>query len=181
MKYFPKLILISGNGRNVGKTTLACSIIKKFSKDIDIVSLKISPHIHNNSKGVASELLIKTENCSLFQENNHKSNKDSSRMLKSGAKKAFYLQVNDNSLEQALTSIENYIDFKSAIVCESAWLRRYYEPGLLLVLNESNQTEVKENYKFVLPLADRKIIFNGQDFDFNLNNILYSDLGWELK
>jgi len=43
---YPNILLVSGNGRNSGKTTLACKIIERFSKDHEITGLKISPHFH---------------------------------------------------------------------------------------------------------------------------------------
>lgn len=38
------LLIIGGTGRNVGKTTLANLLIKKFSLQIEIIGLKVSTH-----------------------------------------------------------------------------------------------------------------------------------------
>ena len=42
----PELLLIAGTGRNSGKTTLVCHIIKKKCTCFPIVAIKITPHFH---------------------------------------------------------------------------------------------------------------------------------------
>ena len=37
-------LLVAGNGRNVGKTFLACEIIKQLSQKNEVTGVKISPH-----------------------------------------------------------------------------------------------------------------------------------------
>ena len=44
--YHPNILTIAGTGRNVGKTTLACSIIKKMALNARITAIKITPHFH---------------------------------------------------------------------------------------------------------------------------------------
>ena len=41
----PNLIIVSGTGQNVGKTTFVQSVINKFSSQ-NITAIKISPHKH---------------------------------------------------------------------------------------------------------------------------------------
>ena len=48
--HLANLLIISGSGKNVGKTLLACQIIKHFSRNSTVIGLKISPHFHNNNK-----------------------------------------------------------------------------------------------------------------------------------
>ncbi len=43
---FNNVILISGSGRNCGKTTVACHIISQLAKMGQVTGLKISPHFH---------------------------------------------------------------------------------------------------------------------------------------
>jgi len=46
----PNLLLIAGNGRNVGKTFLACKIIKELANKLKVIGLKVSPHFHDFEK-----------------------------------------------------------------------------------------------------------------------------------
>ena len=45
MKTLKNWIIIAGNGRNTGKTTLACQIISA-NKGYGVTGIKISPHHH---------------------------------------------------------------------------------------------------------------------------------------
>ena len=45
--YHSNILAISGTGRNVGKTTLTCGIIKKLGIDQKPTAVKISPHFHS--------------------------------------------------------------------------------------------------------------------------------------
>ena len=181
MKHFSNLLIIAGNGRNVGKTTLACKIINRYSKDIDIISLKISPHIHNDT-GSDSKFLINSCNFALIEEFSVDSNKDSSRMLKAGATKSFYLQVNDIFLEKVLPYTKRFIDFNSIIVCESGWLRQVYKPGLFLIVNHPEKIKkIKKKVELLQPLADMMILYDGHNFDPGKDCIVYTKDGWGLK
>jgi len=88
MEYNPQLLIISGTGRNTGKTTLACDIISYFSNQIEITGVKISPHFHKHGKHIES--LFESELFNLYWEITENSEKDTSRMLKTGAAKVFY-------------------------------------------------------------------------------------------
>ena len=55
----PHLLLIAGNGRNVGKTTLACKIIAQFARETEVIGLKITPHFHPVNE---ADVVYKTDN-----------------------------------------------------------------------------------------------------------------------
>jgi len=42
----PNILLITGNGKNVGKTTLSCRIIENQNNEYDFIAVKISTHFH---------------------------------------------------------------------------------------------------------------------------------------
>ncbi len=85
----PQLLLIAGNGRDSGKTTLACLIIQKFSPEHQIIALKISPHKHRIAAG--GKVICDTENLYIAEETNAGTGKDSSRMLQAGASRSFFI------------------------------------------------------------------------------------------
>ncbi len=86
----PKLILITGNGRNVGKTSFATEIIRHLSESIDIIGIKVSPHIHDLNEDL--EIICKTQNFIVAEEKG-RSKKDSSLLLQAGAKRVFFIMA----------------------------------------------------------------------------------------
>ena len=56
MKLVKNMVLVSGSGRNCGKTTVACNLITQLSENEFVYGLKITPHFHLT--GQKQELLI---------------------------------------------------------------------------------------------------------------------------
>lgn len=127
------LLIVAGTGRKSGKTTMVCRIIRQFL-DNDIVSAKISPHFHEPSSGLVP-LVLKDE-YTLYEERDGLSQKDTSRMVGTGAKRVFYSQVSDNNISDAFAEIIKQIPSGAAIVCESPALIRYIEPGIFIIMED---------------------------------------------
>jgi len=86
---FENILLIAGSGRNVGKTTFACKIIRA-EKEKQIYAVKITPHFHKPTPGLLE--FEKGNNWIIYEETNASTKKDSSLFLQSGAKKSFLIQ-----------------------------------------------------------------------------------------
>ncbi|MBC8488308.1 MAG: hypothetical protein H8D45_19965 [Bacteroidetes bacterium] len=134
-EYFPNLILVSGTGRNVGKTTFVCSVINHLSKSCNVAAIKISPHKHTISNN--SIILKQFSDYRIVEEQDYNTPKDTSRMLRAGAKKVYYIQSGDGSLGYVLKDIHEISDRNSFIVCESGALRSVLIPGLFFVVSHS--------------------------------------------
>jgi len=141
MRQLTNLLLIAGTGRNTGKTTLACSIIKKFSADLQIIGLKISPHFHGGTDSL--KLLKRSEFYNIYEETSIDSGKDSSKMLNAGAFKVLYIETLD---EHLLPSFEQFLELAPTgypVVCESPALRRYINPGIFIIVDSSEKLDKK--------------------------------------
>jgi hypothetical protein len=180
MTFFPHVIIIAGNGRNVGKTTFATKILQKFSSEISIASLKISPHFHD-SIGSNYKLVSKGTTFSLYRDYELDSGKDSSRLLKAGAHRSFYLQVYDNDLKDTLPVIEKNIDFDNPVICESGWLRKILHPGLFFLVNHINNTTFNTKAEDLKTFVDKVVHFDGKSFDFDVDKIRYNKSGWQIE
>ncbi len=162
------MILIAGNGRNVGKTYLACEIIKHLSLSSRVVGIKISPHFHDVSAG--SSVLYENERFIIVYEN-ATTMKDSSLMLHSGAKKVFFIMGEQEHLEEALSLISNELE-DHAIVCESGGLAEMVRPGLFLFVKSKDEHIQKMHLLEHVPI----IVNNDHvSFDFDLKRIGYRD------
>jgi len=167
-----RLLLVSGSGRNCGKTTLACKIIANITKTTTVYALKISPHFHQMSE--KQELLLKQKDYSIFRETDMHATKDSSRMLKAGAKESLYLQCEDQVVREAFQQLLNFIPEDTPVVCESGSLANSIHPGLHLFLGNGNKKSKHQES------ADRLVHFNGEAFDLNIDQIEFDGNTWKL-
>lgn len=162
MIHRPDFMIVSGNGRNTGKTSFICEVIKNISQTHSITAIKVSPHHHD--KGTHEPFLEGT-GYAIWEEQLRDGIKDSSRMLHSGARKVFYVESTDAHLSDALVHLLPLIPPGEAVICESGGLRKLVEPSLLVLLNEKGRDAMKRSYIDLLPLAGACVTFKGDDFD----------------
>lgn len=142
-------MLIAGTGNKSGKTTLACRVIEQF-RYLGIIGVKITPHFHETTPGLIT--LADREGYSIYEETESGTDKDSSRMLKSGAARVFFAKVTDNYLGAAFKEIMEHIPSGIPVVCESPALRHFTEPGLFVIMkSESANNNKNINQLLLLP------------------------------
>jgi hypothetical protein len=169
----PHLLLIAGNGRNVGKTTLACKIIKRLSQTEEVLGLKISPHFHSfNETGIA----FKNEYFTIYDEKQINT-KDSSLMLQAGAKQVFFVMVEPEKLGKAIEKLIQLLPHKP-IVCESGGLHEFISPGLFLMVKRAGEKTVKTHFLKYSPIMVNN---NGEKFDLDIQNIEFQNNKFRLK
>ena len=159
----PNLLLIAGNGRNVGKTHLACKIIKHFSPYEEVTGLKISSHFHPIEK---ENIILENENFIIAEERNN-GTKDSSLMLLAGAKKVYFVMSKRDYLKDAFNELFHLLP-ENLIVCESGGLHEFVKPGLFLFVKRADEKIVK---KHLLEYAPIIVNNDGKNFDFNIQQI----------
>lgn len=175
----PHLLLIAGTGRNTGKTTLACNIIRKFSPHKSIIALKITPHFHGNIQ--SGKVLIDNTNLYIAEETDSTTGKDSSLMLAAGAQQSFFVMATDEHLGSAILEICKMAPSKVLLVCESGGLRDWVVPGVFLMMNSTISGIIKSSAEKLKLLADRLITFDGEKIDFDIDTIEITDNRWTLK
>lgn len=155
----PHMVMISGSGKNVGKTTLSTILIKNLVQDgHSVYSIKTSSHLHPLDED--EHFLLHDEDLDIIEERRTNS-KDSSKMLQAGAKKSFYIQADRSRMEYALSHVLELIPTDAAILCESGGAREFLKPGLFLYLTGNGQNK---NAVF-RQLADITLQFNGKGWN----------------
>jgi molybdopterin-guanine dinucleotide biosynthesis protein A len=180
------MLMIGSAGANVGKTELACKILRKFGKSTDIVGIKVTAIREKDGRcprgglgcGVCSSL--EGDFC-ITEETNTKSQKDTGRLLAAGAKQVFWLRVLKTHLKECITALINIIGPDAISICESNSLRHIVEPGLFLVVRGRNSKIWKSSAGDVKKYADRIVVSDGNSFDFNIDRIKLADGRWLLQ
>lgn len=169
-------MLVSGSGRNVGKTSFIRRVIHQNSSQKP-VAVKITPHFHEPGAGLKP--LAITENYRVYLETELTSEKDSSLFLQAGAVKVFYIQSTDEYLASALNYIKPVISGNQPILVESAALRQFINPGLYLFIRKINDDMKPSAMKFQ-KLADKVIYSDGEQFSIDPSGIIF-DQTWQIK
>ncbi|NPD44448.1 MULTISPECIES: hypothetical protein [unclassified Lentimicrobium] len=164
-----RIVLLSGNGQNVGKTTFACQLIKHLKNlNQKVYALKITPHFHTETPPYC---IFKDDRFILSLEKEINTGKDSSRFLEAGADESFVLQVKDAFLAEAINFTFSMISEDVKVVIESGAFRRLYMPALFLFLMNDRKDTIKESAIGLASLANKIILFDGIGFSENVEKI----------
>ena len=178
VKKISNLLMIAGTGRKVGKTTFACRIIENIAKNYPVIGIKISPHMHHQDEG--QKIIAQSDNYLIIEETSPHTNKDSSRMLRYGASKVYYLQTADRHIEEPFKKILDIIPDNQPVICESGALLNYAKPGLFFVVNRKGQTAFKKGLNRLDYKPDGWVEFDGEGFDLKVMEIQFDARGWWL-
>ena len=179
------MLMIGSAGANVGKTQLACALISKFSKDRDIVGIKVTTITAKDAEcprggwgcGVCSSL---EGNFCITEETGSTSGKDTARLLAAGASRVFWLRVMETHLKEGMTALVDIIGPDAVSVCESNSLRQVIEPGLFLMVKGRHLKAWKNSAEEVKEYADRVVTSNNEDFDFDIDRVKLTNGKWTM-
>ena len=175
----PNLLMIAGTGRKVGKTTLACRVIEKCAATLPVTAVKISPHLHRQSPG--QKIIAETKEFQIIEESNPHGTKDSSRMMKAGAVRVFYVQTRDRNIREPFEQILKLIPKDQPVVCESGALLNHAKPGLFVLIKRDGQTAFKKGLDQINYEPDEWITFFGDGFSVDPGDFVFENNRWKMK
>jgi hypothetical protein len=172
----PNLLLIAGTGTKSGKTSIACRIIEQFP-DLEITAVKITPHFHETTPGLVAK--AEENGYSIYEETDRDSSKDTSRMLRAGAKRVLFAKVWDDQLPAVFREIMKEIAAGVPVICESPALRNFIEPGVFIIMT-SEIVNKQKNLKHLQALPH--LMFKLEELD-NIDSlpIGFEDGKWHRK
>ena len=180
------LLIIGSTGRNTGKTEFACRIIENNSSRNEIIAVKVIPVDKNLEKchrgldgcGLCDSLTCEFE---ILEEKDSGSAKDTSRMLRAGAKQAYLLLVDRNSLEMGINALLERIPEHAMIIIESNTIRKVVNPGLFIVIRRSERKTVKPSCAEVIGFADKIIEFKNMNWNFQPGKVMIKNERWMIS
>lgn len=170
------ILLVSGSGRNVGKTSFIWKVIDRNALQKP-VAIKITPHFHEPTEGLKP--ISVNENYRIFQETNTSLGKDSSLFLQAGAEKVFFIQTTDDFLKEAFGLATAQFQPDQPVVVESVALRKIVVPGLYLFI-QKKQEEVKPSALKMQKLADAIVYSDGEQFSLNPKSVIFNQT-WKIE
>lgn len=179
------MLLVGSVGRNLGKTTLACHLIKACSFAHPVTGVKVTVIREEEACcprggsgcGVCGGL---EQPFLLTEEQVEEGDKDTRRMKAAGARKVWWLRVRSRALEEALDVLEERIGPGNAVICESNSLRLAVHPGLFLMVCDDADGPVKATARAVIHLADRQVRTDGRRHDLDTRHLSFHHGSWHL-
>jgi len=179
------MLMIGASGSNVGKTELACALLRRLGDNHRIIGVKVTAIRANDGScprggrgcGVCSSLEADYE---LTEERDRRSGKDTGRLLAAGAHKVYWLRVLRTHLYQGLTALLETLGRDTLLLCESNSLRQVVEPGVFLIVDRADRTGWKQSAQLVRQHADRIVFFDGSHFDLDLGRVQLAGTRWLL-
>lgn len=148
-----KMLLVGSTIKDAGKTTFVTEFIRKFKE-------KFSSDLY----GVKSTVVRDQETLSGYkiqEETNSLKEKDTSRMLKAGCEKVFWLKCDEEHAEEGLNELLKQIPDNVFMICESNTIRNFVEPDVFIMIEKNSEHEWK---KTALKIKDKIDLLVKSDF-----------------
>ena len=178
--------MVGASDRNIGKTEFACSLIRKFGSQHNIIGIKVTTieqaddGCPRGGRGCGVCATLEGNFC-ITEETDSQSDKDTCRMLAAGAKRVFWLRALKHHLKEGTNALLAAIGTDAASVCESNSLRLIVEPGLFFMFKAVDSDKCKLSAASVEKYADRVVLFDGNQFNIDINSIKLVDGKWAMK
>ncbi len=167
MIVIPNMVMIGGNSRHAGKTTLACSIISKLSVNAAVIGLKVSSVRPGESGMHGNHIAEDFSGYSITEETDRLSEKDTCSMLRAGAAPVFYIRAGEEFIEMAVARFLSRYNPGQPIVCESRSLRRFVKPGLFLMMMRMPAFGTGKDVAQYLVVADSVLHYSDDQSDID--------------
>ena len=164
-----RVILVGGHTRSIGKTQLACDVIRAFPRTHWIAG-KITQYGH----GVCAQ---NGQNCdcapdehvsAIEWEAHPQSGTDSARFLAAGAKRSLWLRTKQGFLAEGLPLLRSALreaeadahadDHPEALILESNSLMQFLKPSLYFAVLDPAREDFKDSARSALDRADALVV-----------------------
>ena len=181
----PHMLLMGSAGRNSGKTTFACALIKRLSGAHALFAVKVTT-IQDREEvcprgGEGCGVCVDFEEAyNITEEQVRGGVKDTQRLLGAGARAVYWLRVRKEHLAEGAAALMKCVGTDVPVICESNSLRQVLAPGCFLLFRHADATTIKATARAVLPLVDRTVLWDGARFDLDVAEVFLSGNRWRL-
>jgi hypothetical protein len=143
------VIVIGGQGRNVGKTSVVCALIRAMP-EARWTAIKISGHEHRGARAVT-----------VYEEHEARLGTDSSRYLASGASRSLLVCAPEGQLAEAMPRVREEIAGAENVVLESNRVLEFLKPDLFAMVIDPKLDDFKPSAQRYLDHADTLLLTVG--------------------
>jgi molybdopterin-guanine dinucleotide biosynthesis protein len=144
-------IVVSGHARKAGKTSVVTGLIREFS-EYPWVALKVSTHWHPEPSS--------DENLVIYEEKSYKQESDSSRFLAAGAKRSFWVRMQENTMESAMPKLQPILQSSPFVIIEGNHISNHISVDIHVMVMNCSIGGIKESAWPLLKMVDVLLIVN---------------------
>jgi hypothetical protein len=134
-------IVVGGQTKDIGKTTLVCNIIAAFAH-FSWTAMKLTTHAH---KPLHCELLHEGTSGSIWQQTSRGGDTDTARFLEAGAKEAYLIESSVERLGSTCDWLLSRRHRQSHAILESTTAAEVLSPDLFLMLVRDGAAKFKKS------------------------------------
>ncbi len=149
------LVVVGGHTRNIGKTSVICSIIRS-TPQFAWTAIKITQYGHGvcSKNGEACACVAPDHSYALLRELDAAAGTDTSRYLAAGAQRSYWARTESGNLGEALPALRRIWESAENTIVESNSILQFVKPELYLTVVDFGVEDFKESSRRYLDRAD---------------------------
>jgi len=161
MRNHPKMVMVGGHTRNIGKTSVVAGIIRALP-EFSWTAAKITQFGHGvcSVNGEACGCTVDEHQFSITEERRLDTGTDTARFLAAGARRSLWVRTKQGELATALPTFAEKISEDEFVIVESNSLRRFMTPAIYLQVVDSSNPDFKVSSQQFFDLSDAFIVVN---------------------
>lgn len=156
-----KLVVIGGQSRNVGKTSLMSSIIRA-TPEFRWTALKITQYGHGvcSTSGGLCACAVEDPACpySITRESSSDGDSDTSRFLVAGAAEVYWVRTRQGQLGLAMPELKRMLATREFVIMESNSIVQFLRPDVYLSVLQPEISDFKTSCRLHSDKADGFVI-----------------------
>lgn len=156
-----KLVVVGGHSRNIGKTSLAASLIAEL-KDLDWTALKITQFGHgvcsSNGKPCDCEPADLDHPYAITREEDVDGKTDTARFLRAGAREVYWVRTRVGELAAVIPVVRKLIAERRNVLMESNSILDHLTPDLYLPVLDFSVQDFKASSRYFFDRADAVVV-----------------------
>jgi hypothetical protein len=158
------LVVIGGHSRSVGKTSVVAGLISAL-REFEWTAAKITQYGHGicSAHGEACDCATGDHSWAISEERDRDGDSDTSRFLKAGAKRVFWVRTEQGRLAEAMPTFRQRIEGATNVILESNSILKFVRPDLYLTVLDPSTADFKTSAREFLDRADAVILHQTDD------------------
>jgi hypothetical protein len=170
-----KMVVVGGNSREIGKTSVMAGIIRALPHH-EWLAIKLTQFGHGvcSVDGHECHCASGDHPFAILEERDRRGMTDSSRFLVAGARRSLWVRVRWGMLETVIPRLRQAIEGEEHVIIESNSILQFFQPNVYLTVLEPAKKDFKISAQKFLGRADAFLSLSP-----NLESHLWEDISFD--